>query len=387
MIKLIIRKYIKDSENVTDSCVRARYGILGGILGVICNLILFGIKLTAGLLMNSIAVISDAVNNLSDTGSSLVTIIGTKLSSGIPDKEHPYGHGRMEYISSLIIAFIIELAGFELLKSSFGKILHPEKVDFDPVIIIILSLSVLIKLWMFSYNRYMGRITGSSVLSAAASDSLNDVISTAAIILSTVIGEITSFPIDGYAGFAVSLLIMRSGIDIARSTIDRLIGSPPDKELTDKIKCILTETEGITGVHDLIIHDYGPGRIMASAHAEVSDTADIVEIHEIIDETENRILTELGVEIVLHTDPVSTLNEKVRFYRSAVEKIVSEENPLCSIHDFRITDGKNRINLIFDLAIPFDIPPAERVKHIENIKKAAEEKFPEASAVIKVDTI
>ncbi|MBQ8568026.1 MAG: cation transporter [Oscillospiraceae bacterium] len=387
MIKLIIRKYIKDSENVTDSCVRARYGILGGILGIICNLILFGIKLAAGLLLNSIAVISDAVNNLSDTGSSLVTIIGTKLSSGIPDKEHPYGHGRMEYISSLIIAFIIELAGFELLKSSFGKILNPEKVDFDLGIIIILSLSVLIKLWMFSYNRYMGRITGSSVLSAAASDSLNDVISTAAIILSTVIGEITSFPIDGYAGFAVSLLIMRSGIDIARSTIDRLIGSPPDKELTDKIKFILTETEGITGVHDLIIHDYGPGRIMASAHAEVSDTADIVEIHEIIDETENRILTELGVEIVLHTDPVSTLNEKVRFYRSAVENIVSAENPLCSIHDFRITDGKNRINLIFDLAVPFDIPPAERVKHIENIKKSAEEKFPEATAVIKVDTI
>lgn len=387
MIKLIIKKFIPNSENVNDSAVRTKYGVLSGILGMICNIILFAVKLAAGFMMNSIAVISDAVNNLSDSGSSAVTIIGTKLSSGIPDKEHPYGHGRMEYISSLIIAFIIGLAGFELMQSSFGKMIHPEKVDFDLGIIIILSLSVLIKLWMFSYNRYMGSLTGSSVLYAAASDSLNDVISTAAIILSTIIGEITSLPIDGYAGFAVSVLIMRSGIDVARSTIDLLIGSPPDKTLTDNIKKMLTDTEGITGVHDLILHDYGPGRIMASAHAEVSDTADIVEIHEIIDEAENRIRCELGVDIVLHTDPVSTLNERVRYYRSAVEDIVLSENPLCSIHDFRITDGNERINLIFDLAVPFDIPPAERSRHIQNIKAAAEEKFPEAAAVIKVDTI
>lgn len=385
MIKLLVKKFIKDSENVTDKGVREKYGILGGVLGIICNVFLFGIKLVIGLMMNSIAIISDAVNNLSDTGSSLVTIIGTKLSSRHPDKEHPFGHGRMEYISTLIVSFLIGIVGFELLKSSFSKIIDPQPVEFNLLLIIILSVSVLIKVWMFSYNRYLGKKIKSTVLTATASDSLNDVIATSAVIISTIIGKFVSLPIDGIVGFIVSGMVIYTGFGIAKDTIDLLVGSAPDKELVEKIEKTVLEAEGIVGIHDLIVHDYGPGRVMASAHAEVPDTADIVRAHEIIDETEEKILRELGVTIVLHMDPITVNNEKVDRLKAEVTAVVAEVNPSYSIHDFRITDGEKNVNLLFDLAVPCEVEPSRRMADTVRIKETIMQRCSGTNVVMKID--
>ena len=380
-----MKKFIKDYENVNDKKVREAYGILGGLLGVICNIILFLIKLTIGLLLNSIAIISDAVNNLSDIGSSLVTIVGSKLSNRHPDKEHPFGHGRFEYISSLIVSFIIMIVGFELFKSSISKIIHPEKMNFSLLLTAILCLSILVKIWMYTYNQYLGKKINSSVLIAVSHDSLNDVIATSAVIFSTILGHFVNFPIDGIVGLIVSGLVMYTGFGIAKNTVGVLLGTPPTPELVDEISNIITSGEGIIGVHDLIVHDYGPGRVMASAHAEVPDDINIVKIHEVIDNTEQKIETELGIHIVIHMDPLSVNCERTNEVRKLVIDTVNEINPLFSIHDFRMTDGENKINLIFDLAIPCDIPDSERQKAIDAISQKLYEKDERYNMVIKID--
>ncbi len=385
MIKILIKKFIKDYENVNDNKVREAYGILGGLLGVICNIVLFLIKLTIGLLLNSIAIISDAVNNLSDIGSSLVTIVGSKLSNRHPDKEHPFGHGRFEYISSLIVSFIIMIVGFELFKSSISKIIHPEKMNFSLLLTAILCLSILVKIWMYTYNQYLGKKINSSVLIAVSHDSLNDVIATSAVIFSTILGHFVNFPIDGIVGLIVSGLVMYTGFGIAKDTVGVLLGTPPTPELVDEISNIITSGEGIIGVHDLIVHDYGPGRVMASAHAEVPDDINIVKIHEVIDNTEQKIETELGIHIVIHMDPLSVNCERTNEVRKLVIDTVNEINPLFSIHDFRMTDGENKINLIFDLAIPCDIPDSERQKAIDAISQKLYEKDERYNMVIKID--
>lgn len=304
MIRFLIKKFVKDYKNTEDKSVRESYGVLSGVLGIICNLFLFGVKLTIGLLMNSIAITSDAFNNLSDTGSSMITILGAKLSNRVPDEEHPFGHGRFEYISSLIIAFIIILVGFELLKSSFDKILNPEKVEFNWILIVILSVSILIKVWMYLYNRYIGKAIGSKVNQAAASDSLNDVVATSAVILTTIVGKFIDFPIDGIAGLIVSVLIMYTGYGVAKDTVNVLLGMSPSSETVDKIHDQILECDYIEGVHDLKVHDYGPGRTIASVHVEMSDTISIVKAHTEIDRVEKRILKELGIDIVIHVDPM-----------------------------------------------------------------------------------
>ena len=380
-----MKKFIKDYENVNDKKVREAYGILGGLLGVICNIVLFLIKLTIGLLLNSIAIISDAVNNLSDIGSSLVTIVGSKLSNRHPDKEHPFGHGRFEYISSLIVSFIIMIVGFELFKSSISKIIHPEKMNFSLLLTAILCLSILVKIWMYTYNQYLGKKINSSVLIAVSHDSLNDVIATSAVIFSTILGHFVNFPIDGIVGLIVSGLVMYTGFGIAKNTVGVLLGTPPTPELVDEISNIITSGEGIIGVHDLIVHDYGPGRVMASAHAEVPDDINIVKIHEVIDNTEQKIETELGIHIVIHMDPLSVNCERTNEVRKLVIDTVNEINPLFSIHDFRMTDGENKINLIFDLAIPCDIPDSERQKAIDAISQKLYEKDERYNMVIKID--
>ena len=385
MIKILMKKFIKDYENVNDKKVREAYGILGGLLGVICNIVLFLIKLTIGLLLNSIAIISDAVNNLSDIGSSLVTIVGSKLSNRHPDKEHPFGHGRFEYISSLIVSFIIMIVGFELFKSSISKIIHPEKMNFSLLLTAILCLSILVKIWMYTYNQYLGKKINSSVLIAVSHDSLNDVIATSAVIFSTILGHFVNFPIDGIVGLIVSGLVMYTGFGIAKNTVGVLLGTPPTPELVDEISNIITSGEGIIGVHDLIVHDYGPGRVMASAHAEVPDDINIVKIHEVIDNTEQKIETELGIHIVIHMDPLSVNCERTNEVRKLVIDTVNEINPLFSIHDFRMTDGENKINLIFDLAIPCDIPDSERQKAIDAISQKLYEKDERYNMVIKID--
>lgn len=385
MIKLLVRKFVKDYENVSDKKVRESCTVLGGIIGLICNFFLFLLKLLIGIAMNSIAIMGDAFNNLSDTGSSFVAIIGAKLSNKKPDAEHPFGHGRIEYISSLIVSFLIMMVGLELFKSSIGKIKNPEAVYFNIILAVILLVSVLVKLWMFFYYRYLGRQINSGVLLANSKDSINDVFSTSAVIIATVIGSFTKLPIDGIIGIIVSVVIIYNGFSIAKETVGLLLGSAPDTETVKDIYEILTGAEDIVGIHDLIVHDYGPGRIFASVHAEIPDDANIVKVHETIDALEKKVERELGIEIVIHMDPISVNNEKVARLKSMVKEIVKEETPSFSIHDFRITDGADHINIIFDLVVDFKTTPEEKEKLLGNIKRKINERDNRCSAVIKIE--
>lgn len=303
LIKFIIDKTIRGKDNVSDTHVRESYGVLSGVLGIICNLFLFAGKLTAGLLIQSIAVISDAFNNLSDLGSSIITIFGAKLSNAPADKEHPQGHGRFEYVSSLIVAFIIFGVGVQLITNSVDKILNPKETKFSTLTVIVLIISILIKLWMFSYNRYIGRLISSSVNLANARDSINDVIATTVVTISTIIGAYISFPLDGAVGIAISLLIMYTGFKIAKDSVNLLLGKI-DPELMKKIYSIVLNNAGIKGVHDLVVHDYGPGRTCASIHVEIEGNNNVVNAHEGIDKIEQQIKSELGINIVIHIDPI-----------------------------------------------------------------------------------
>lgn len=305
MIQFLIRFFIKNYESVDQPSVREHYGILSGVLGLICNLLLFFIKLTIGLLMNSIAILSDAFNNFTDMGASLVILVGAKMSNKRADKEHPYGHGRYEYIASLVIAFIILLVGLELFKSAFSKILTPEPVAFKWSLIIILIASIAVKLWMFSYNRYIGKKIDSSVNRATAVDSLNDVVATSAVIFSAVVGNYVDFPIDGIAGVIVSVMIVKTGYDVAKDTVNLLLGTSPSQETVDRITTLILENNHIGGLHDLKVHDYGPGRKIASVHVEISEQMNLIEAHHEIDLLEQKILSEMGIDIVIHVDPVS----------------------------------------------------------------------------------
>lgn len=384
MIKLLVRAFIKDGDNVTDKTVREKHISLGGVLGIICNLVLFVVKLVIGGLMHSLAITSDAFNNLSDMGTSIMAVIGAKLSNKKPDADHPFGHGRFEYISSLIISFLIMLVGFELLKGSFEKIINPEPIVMKPILLVILILSVLVKLWMFSYNRYLGKKIDSGVLKAASKDSLNDVLATSAVILSTALGYYLNINIDGYIGVAVSILIMIVGFNLARETVDILLGSAPDKDLIQNIEKLIGESRFVLGIHDLIVHDYGPGRVFASLHAEVGDKENVTVIHEEIDALEVRALNELGIELVIHMDPITTDSSVLNDAKNLVLGIVAALGEY-TIHDFRMTDGESRVNLIFDIVVPCAMAEEDREKLVNDICAALKETDEKYRAVIKID--
>lgn len=385
MIKLLIRRFIPDYENTGDRIVREKYSVLSGILGIICNAFLFALKLFIGLVMNSISITSDAFNNLSDMGSSLVTIFGAKLSNKRPDKDHPFGHGRIEYISSFIVSGLIIVVGVELLKSSFDKIIHPSPITFRLVLVIILTASLLVKLWMFLYNRYMGAKINSSVLKATASDSISDCFATAVVIIASVVGHYAGIPLDGYLGAIVAIMIIIAGVKVAKEVIDELLGKPPEKETVELLSKLVTEDECIVGCHDLIVHNYGPGRTFASVHAEVPDDSDIVHAHEVIDEVEQKIYAETGIIMTIHMDPVSVGSETVEFLKGRVREILDSLNPVLSFHDFRITDGENRVNLIFDMVVPAGTPSDERNQYIGVISEKMKEIDRKYYCVIKVD--
>ncbi|MBS5843562.1 MAG: cation transporter [Clostridiales bacterium] len=386
MIKVIIKKFIPAYDNTKDKKVRERYCVLAGVLGIICNIVLFAVKVIIGSLMNSISILSDAFNNLSDMGSSIISILGAKMSNRRPDREHPFGHGRMEYIASFVVSCIILVVGFELFRSSIDKIIHPEPVRFSVILIVILTLSMLVKIWMFYYNRYMGKQIDSTVLRAASSDSLNDVVATAAVILATIIGNYVSFPIDGIMGVVVSVLIMIAGFKIAKEVVDRLLGQRPDPALVNEITAMILSYNGIIGIHDMIVHNYGPGRNFASVHAEVSDDSDIIKTHEMIDQAEQDILRETGVMIVIHTDPVSLNSPEKMELMCLVKKIIAEIDPALTIHDFRITKGQSRINVIFDLVVPIETAPERRKEITSLITEKLRTADPRYVAVIQVDT-
>lgn len=353
MTELLVKAFVKDYQNTRDVRVRTQYGILSSCVGIVCNVILFGTKMIIGLLMNSLAIMADAFNNLSDAASSIISFIGVRMAGKPADKEHPFGHGRIEYIAALIVSFLVIEVGLSCLKSSFGKLMHPEPVAFEWVPFLILLLSVGVKLWMSFFNRKLGKRIDSKVMLATAADSAGDVIVTSATLVSILICYFTSVNIDAVTGLAVSLLVIWAGISIARDTLEPLIGQRPDPEQYRQIQEMVESYDGIEGTHDLIIHNYGPNRSMASIHAEVPRDTDIEVSHEIIDRVEREVAEKLNIFLVIHMDPVEIHDEKVLALKEKLDRVIRALDPELSFHDFRIVNGKERINIIFDLVVPF----------------------------------
>ncbi|MDE5985288.1 MAG: cation diffusion facilitator family transporter [Eubacterium sp.] len=354
MISKLIDDFIK-KRNWSKSLSRERLGIISGIFGIFCNILLCAGKFLVGALTNSVSITADAVNNLSDAGSSIVTIAGTKLANKPVDEEHPFGHGRIEYISALVVSFFIFIMSFELAKSSVEKIINPQNIQFSIWYVIVLTAAILVKLFMAYFNNILYKKTDNINLKAVMQDSLNDCLATGATIAALLISYFTEFKrADGIIGLVVAIIILIAGVNIVKDISGRLLGQPPSETLVKSIEDIITSHEEIIGVHDLIVHDYGPGRIIASAHAEVPSTADIVEIHDVIDNIEKEISKKLKIVICIHMDPIVVNDEEVDYYKSLTQKIISEMNEQYSFHDFKMVKGPTHTNLIFDLVVPYE---------------------------------
>ena len=365
MTEFLVNKFIKDSANIESTEVRTRYGMLASVVGIFCNVLLFSVKLTIGLILSSLAVTADAFNNLSDAASSIISFIGVKMAGKPADAEHPFGHGRIEYIAALIVSFLVIEVGFTFFKSSISKILHPEEISFDLVPFVILILSILVKLWMAFFNNKLGKRIDSKVMLATAADSLGDVITTSATVLSIIICHFTSINVDAIAGLIVSAIVIWSGISIAKDTLEPLIGERVPAELYQKITDIVESYDGIVGTHDLIVHNYGPNRSMATIHAEVPNDINIDVSHEIIDKIERDVKKDLNILLVIHMDPVEMRDEEVLSLREKTSRIVHALDPKLNFHDFRVLKENEQRNLIFDLVIPdsYSEKDANRVMH------------------------
>ena len=353
MIQFLSRLLIRDRDNITDPAVRRAYGMLCGCVGVALNFLLFLGKLLAGLISGSIAVTADALNNLSDAGSSIVTLLGFKLAAQAPDKSHPFGHGRLEYVSGLVVSMLIILMGVELGKSSIDKIFHPQTVEFTPLVGVILAVSIGVKVYMACYNRSIGRQISSSAMSAAAMDSLSDCLATAAVLLGGLAGRFWNVPVDGWCGTAVAAFILWSGVRAAKETIDPLLGQPPSASFVQAVEDLVLSHPEIIGVHDLIVHDYGPGRRMLSLHAEVPAGGDFVELHDVVDEAERELSASMGCLATIHMDPVVNDGGVTAETRERVLALVRLIDPEITIHDFRIVPGPARTKLLFDAVVPY----------------------------------
>ena len=354
MTEFLIRHFIKDYKDVEKISVRTAYGVLASIVGIFCNVFLFAVKFVVGLVLHSVSVTADAFNNLSDAGSSIISFVGVKMAEKPADKDHPFGHGRIEYIAALVVSFLVLEVGFTFLKDSFGKILHPETMNFQIVSVVILIFSIAVKLWLGLFNRRLGEKIDSKVMMAVFTDSMGDVITTSATILSLIFFAVTGINIDGIVGVGVALVVMWAGVGIARDTLEPLIGQAIDPEVYEEIKHFVERYDGIEGTHDLIVHNYGPGRSMASIHAEVPNDVDIEQSHEIIDRIEREAAKELGIFLVIHMDPVEIRNKKILRIKETAVRILHDLDPLCSLHDFRVVHGEHQINLIFDMVVPID---------------------------------
>ena len=385
MTEFLIRHFVKDYQNIQDVEVRTRYGSLAGMVGICCNLLLFTVKLLTGLLVNSISVMADAFNNLSDAASSIISIVGVKMAEKPADEEHPFGHGRIEYISAFIVAFLVIEVGFSLFKTSFGKIRNPEPMVFQWLSVGILVLSVGVKLWMGIFNRKLGKRIDSKVMMATAADSLGDVAATTATIVSMLIFGIFNVNVDGIVGLAVSVVVMIAGVNIAKDTLAPLIGEAIDPEVYQEITQFVESYDGIVGSHDLIVHNYGPGRSMASIHAEVPSDVDIETSHEIIDRVERDAVRKLHLFLVIHMDPIETKNAKVDNYRKIAGEVLDQVDSRLSLHDFRIVDGKDQVNLIFDLVVPRDYTPQMKSQVKDQVASGIREKIPGSTCVITVE--
>ncbi len=384
MSNLIIKLFIKDGD-VKDLKTREKYGTLSGGTGIFCNLILCIFKFIVGALSNSVSITADAVNNLSDASSNVVTIFGAKMAGKPVDEDHPFGHGRMEYISALIVSFFIFLMGFELGKSSIEKIIHPEDVKFSAATLIVLLASIAVKLWMAFFNNRLFRITNNVNMKAVKQDSLNDCIATAATIAALLISSFTPFKrADGIIGVIVAIIVIIAGIGIVKDIISNLLGKAPDPELVKQIEDIMLAENDIAGVHDLIVHDYGPGRIIASAHAEVPCNVDVLKLHDMIDNVEKLISRRLNIMICIHMDPVVVDDEKINEYKTVTAEIIKKYDENFSFHDFRVVEGKTHTNFIFDLVIPHQYKKENSVI-LKEIRSIFKEKNPDINLVITIE--
>ena len=384
MIGLLAKHLIKDYQNITAPEVRRAYGVLCGAVGIAINLLLFALKLLAGTLAGSVAITADAFNNLSDAGASIVTLLGFRLAGHKPDTEHPFGHGRIEYISGLIVSLVILLMGFELLRDAVGAILHPEAVECSALTVAILLISICAKCYMYCYNHGVGKKLNAAAMQATAADSLSDCAATTAVLLATLAGHFLHWQIDGWCGLVVSLLILWAGFQAAKDTLSPLLGQPPTEEFVQQIHDIVMANKSICGIHDLIVHDYGPGRVMISLHAEVPAHGDILALHDEIDNVEKELHDRLGCEAVIHMDPIVTNDETVNAAHEKIAALVRSIDENISIHDFRMVTGPTHTNVIFDAVVPYRCKMSDREAE-ETIKKAVHELDPHYFAVVQID--
>ena len=383
----LVKRFIKNPENVSDIKVRESYANLAGIVGILTNSILFIIKLSVGLLSNSVSILADAFNNLSDAASSIITIIGFKMANKPADAEHPFGHGRIEYITAMIVSFMVMLVGLQFIKTSFERIINPSAVTFELIPFILLLISIGFKFWLSIFNKSIGNKINSSTLKATATDAMGDVFTSTTVVISFLISKFTTIPIDGYIGIVVALAIVYSGFSLIKETLSPLLGEPPDPVLVSNITDMVMSYDNITGIHDLIVHNYGPGRIMASIHAEIPSNIDIMEIHHIIDTAEREISKKLNIYLVIHMDPICIDTDEIIEARKIVEDVLRKYEEIKSFHDFRIIGEHDYKNLIFDIEVSPEYlnhqnDSAVLISKIENDIKA---KSPEYRCVITVD--
>lgn len=384
MISVLSKIFIKNREDVNSSDVRRQYGILLGGIGIFLNICLFIVKMVCGLFTGSVAIIADALNNISDAGSSLIQLIGYKLSGHKPDTEHPFGHGRLEYVSGLIISIIIMFMGFELLKSSIGRIIGAVRIEYSGAAVMILMISIFVKLYMYYYNKKYAEKLSSVVMQATAFDSLSDCVATATVLLAIMVSEYTGLYLDGYCGLLVSIFIIVTGINSAKDTINPLLGQKADPEFVNKIAQFAMSYDDVLGIHDLVVHDYGAGRMMITFHAEVSANGDFVKLHDTIDSIERRLKQVLGCQAVIHMDPVFVNDEATIRMKRFCTLITKSINEALTIHDFRMVAGPTHIKLVFDVLAPYELDMTD-----EKIKTEIENKIASLpgnlSAVVDVD--
>ncbi|MFR9172380.1 cation diffusion facilitator family transporter [Evtepia sp.] len=384
MTKLLLRLFVKDAQNPDSPAVRLAVGKLAGVVGILCNALLCLGKVLAGVFSGSVALVADGVNNLSDAASSVVTLLGFRMAQQPADADHPYGHARYEYISGLVVAALILVIGADLAQSSVGKILHPQPVDTSPVVFGVLIVAILGKLWMSRFFAGLGRHIQSTTLQATSVDSRNDVISSAAVLAGCLVEHFAHLTVDGYVGLVVAVFILWSGVGIARETISPLLGQGADRGLAEKISALILSHEKVLGLHDLLVHDYGPGQCFASVHVEMSAQEDPLACHDLIDEIECQVLEALHVHLVIHYDPVVEDDAEWNAMRQAVEGVVAAVSPRLSVHDFRLVRGAKQTKMVFDLAVPYDMTD-QRPALKKQIEEALAQQHGEYLTVIRLD--
>ena len=385
MTEFLVRRFVKNYENTEEVQVRTAYGVLASIVGICCNILLFAVKFMIGFLLSSISVMADAWNNLSDAASSIISYVGVKMAEKPADEEHPFGHGRIEYIAAFVVSFLIMEVGLSFLKTSIDKLMNPHQVVFEWAPFLILVLSVAVKLWLAHFNRKLGKRIQSQVMLATAADSMGDVITTSATIVSLIIYAVFDVNIDAIAGLFVSLVVMWAGFTIAKDTLKPLIGEAGDPRLAERIQQEVESYEGILGTHDLIVHNYGPNRSMATIHAEVPCDVDIADCHELIDKIEREVSKHQGIILVIHTDPIEVKDERVLEVKAKLLQVLQELDEQVNFHDFRMVWGEKQINLIFDIVVPFSYTAEMEKQLVKNIRKKMRKQNTRYACVVTID--